>query len=109
MRLIPQVKSPLRNFSRSSFLQFVSITALLILTMLSPTAARPQQQGPLPPPSSGGGAPGTTSSSSSPAAAARSEVHDESEITNTPPTLPVEQIIAKFSQHETEFRKERDN
>jgi len=49
-----------------------------------------------------------TSSTSGPAAG-RSEAHDESEITKTPPTIPVEQIIAKFSQHETEFRKERDN
>ena len=49
-----------------------------------------------------------TSSTAGPAAG-RSEAHDESEITKTPPAIPVEQIIAKFSQHESEFRKERDN
>jgi hypothetical protein len=32
-----------------------------------------------------------------------------SHITNDPPALPVEQIIQKFTQHEDEFRKERDN
>lgn len=35
--------------------------------------------------------------------------HAESEISNTPPSIPVDQIIQKFSQHESEFKKERDN
>jgi hypothetical protein len=32
-----------------------------------------------------------------------------SHITNEPPALPVEQIVQKFTQHEEEFRKEREN
>ena len=32
-----------------------------------------------------------------------------SHITNEPPAIPVEQIIQKFTQHEEDFRKERDN
>lgn len=90
---------------------FLAFAALLLSSALTPLlpAARAQQQGPLPP-SASGGSPGMTSSSTSaPGAAARSEAHDESEIANTPPAIPVEQIIAKFSQHESEFRKERDN
>jgi len=39
--------------------------------------------------------------------AARQET--SSHITNEPPALPVEQIIQKFTEHEEEFRKERDN
>ena len=35
--------------------------------------------------------------------------HTEEAITNEPPSIPAEQIIQKFSQHESEFRKERDN
>jgi hypothetical protein len=90
-------------------LHFFAFVALLLSAMtLLPPAACAQQQGPLPPPSSGG-SPGMASSNPSATPAARSEVHDESEITNTPPTIPVEQIVAKFSQHESEFRKERDN
>ena len=50
-----------------------------------------------------------TSGTPSAAPAARSEAHDESEITNTPPAIPAEQIVARFSQHESEFRKEREN
>ena len=37
------------------------------------------------------------------------ENHSESEISSAPPTLPVEEVIQKLSQHESEFRKERDN
>jgi len=112
MSLLFQLASPLRNAYRTRFLQFASVAAFLILaTILLPNAGA-QQQGPLPPPASGGasGSPGMTSGgASAPPRAARSEDHDESEITKTPPAIPVEQIIAKFSQHESEFRKERDN
>src|SRR5215468_1102093 len=83
-------------------------TLLLSATTLLLPAAPAQQQGPLPPPSSSG-SPGMTSSAPSTAPAARSEAHDESEIANTPPAIPAEQIVARFSQHESEFRKEREN
>jgi len=112
MSLLSALASPLRNAYRARFLPFASVSALLLsVTTLSIPIVRAQQQGPLPPPTSSGGSgsPGMGASSTSAPAAGKSEAHDESEITNTPPAIPVEQIIAKFSQHETEFRKERDN
>jgi hypothetical protein len=112
MSLLTLVPSSLRSFRRGGILQFALLVALLIPATLLSTTARAQQQGPLPPPASGGsaGSPGMTSSSTTTrASSAASETHDESEITKTPPAIPVEQIIARFSQHESEFRKERDN
>jgi len=71
---------------------------------------RAQQQGPLPPPPASGssGSPGMGNSSTGPVVE-RTAAHTESTITNEPPATPVDQIIQKFSQHESEFRKERDN
>jgi hypothetical protein len=71
---------------------------------------RAQQQGPLPPPpaSASSGSPGMGNSGTGPAAE-KTLAHTESTITNEPPATPVDQIIQKFSQHESEFRKERDN
>jgi len=112
MSLLTLVPSSIRSFRRGGILQFALLVALLIPATLLSTTARAQQQGPLPPPASGGsaGSPGMTSSSTTTrASSAASETHDESEINKTPPAIPVEQIIAKFSQHESEFRKERDN
>jgi hypothetical protein len=71
-----------------------------------PLAAQ-QQQGPLPPPP-----PGTVISSGAPADPAKANSvpqETSSHITNEPPAVPVEQIIQKFTQHEDEFRKEREN
>jgi hypothetical protein len=97
-----------KGYRRTGLRFFAFIALLISASSILPPAARAQQQGPLPPPSSSG-SPGMASGSPSVTPAARSEVHDESEITNTPPAIPVEQIVAKFSQHESEFRKERDN
>jgi len=71
---------------------------------------RAQQQGPLPPPTASGssGSPGMGNSGTGPAVE-KTVAHTESTITNEPPATPVDQIIQKFSQHESEFRKERDN
>ena len=112
MSRLSRIAWPLRKAYRARFLPLASLAALLISATILLAAARAQQQGPLPPPPSGGasGSPGMTSSrTSAPSHAARSEDHDESEIAKTPPAIPVEQIIARFSQHESEFRKERDN
>jgi hypothetical protein len=80
--------------------------ALLALTFLALAwPVRAQQQGPLPPPASG--SPGLSSSTAP--AASKSETHAESAISTEPPSLPVEEVIRKFSAHESEFRKERDN
>src|SRR5437667_1487169 len=79
----------------------VVVFALLAL----PLAA--QQRGPLPPPP-----PGTVIPSSAPSDSAKTNAGRQdtsSHITNEPPAIPVEKIIQKFTQHEEEFRKERDN
>src|ERR1700704_5747573 len=75
--------------------------ALLALPMAA------QRQGPLPPPSPGVVAPSGAPSEAPKTNPARQEM--SSHITNEPPALPVEQIIQKFTEHEEEFRKERDN
>src|ERR1041384_7529890 len=101
MSHLPIIPSSLFRFSRETFLQLARAAAFLVIAAFLATAAPAQQQGPLPPPASGGssGSPGMTSSSTSaPASPSRSETHDESEISKTPPAIPVEQIIAKFSQ-----------
>jgi hypothetical protein len=82
--------------------------ALLLIVL----PAQSQQQGPIgPPPSSSSSSSGSRplSTATINANAARVAVHTEEEITNEPPSIPVDQIIQKFSQHESEFRKERDN
>jgi hypothetical protein len=74
-----------------------------------PAAA--QTQGPLPPPPPTGeaGAPAPAITNTGGRTAASPEGHSESEISSKPPALPVEEIVSKFSQHESEFRQERDN
>jgi len=70
-----------------------------------------QQQGPLPPPapgSSSSGSPGMGSSGSA-MPVEGGMAHSESAIASDPPAIPADQIIQKFSQHESEFKKERDN
>jgi len=68
-----------------------------------------QQQGPLPPPASpGSGSPGMGNSGTGPAVE-KTAAHTESTITTEPPSIPTDQIVQKFSQHESEFRKEREN
>src|SRR5262244_4159381 len=101
----------LRGAYGARFLHSASVLVLLMSAATMLPAASAQQQGPLPPPTSSGGSgsPGMPSSSTAGPAAGRPEAHDESEISKAPPAIPVEQIIAKFSQHESEFRKERDN
>ena len=66
-----------------------------------------QRQGPLPPPP-----PGTVAPTSAPAESGNSNGSRQvtsSHITNEPPGVSVQQIIQKFTEHEEEFRKERDN
>jgi hypothetical protein len=83
-------------------------TLLALAILFVATCGRAQQQGPIAPPSGGAsGSPGMVNSG--PAPGARNAVHTESVITNEPPAIPTDQIIQKFSQHESEFRKERDN
>ena len=80
---------------------------LMVACALPPLPLSAQQRGPLPPPP-----PGTVVPSSAPADSSKpnaSRQDTSSHITNEPPAIPVEQIIQKFTQHEEEFRKERDN
>jgi hypothetical protein len=73
-------------------------------TMALPMAA--QRQGPLPPP------PGTAVPSIAPAEPTRTNAPRQeasSHINTDAPAVPVQQIIQKFTEHEDEFRKEREN
>ena len=85
-----------------------SVVMLLIAASVAfalPAAA--QRQGPLPPPPSG-----TVSPSAPPAAVAKTNAprQDASSRINTDaPAVPVQEIIQKFTEHEDEFRKEREN
>src|SRR6267378_4186025 len=81
------------------------ITVLMITCTALATAA--QQQGPLPPPPPSTVAP--SSPSVEPAKKNASGQETPSHITNEPPGVPVQEIIQKFTEHEEEFRKERDN
>ena len=81
-----------------------------LLTVACAALALPlaaQRQGPLPPPPPGAVAPSGASGDPANTNAVRQET--SSHITNEPPALPAEQIIQKFTKHEEEFRKERDN
>jgi hypothetical protein len=65
-----------------------------------------QQQGPLPPP------PGTVVPSRVPAESAKPNAprqEGSSRINTDVPAVPVQEIIQKFTEHEDEFRKEREN
>jgi hypothetical protein len=80
---------------------------MLAFAALAVPMAAQQEKGPLPPPPAG-----TVIPSSVPAESSRTNASPQvtsSHITNEPPALPVEQIIQKFTQHEDEFRKEREN
>jgi len=79
------------------------VPALLLVALAWPAAG--QQPGPLPPPASG--SPGVASSG--PLPSAKPDARAESAISNEPPGLPVEEVVRKFSAHEQQFRKERDN
>lgn len=79
-------------------------TAILMLTgTLAALPLEAQQRGPLPPPP-----PGTVIPAPPPQSNAGPRER-ASHITNEPPSMPVEEIIQKFTQREEEFRKERDS
>src|SRR5260370_18075176 len=66
-----------------------------------------QRRGRLPPTPTGTVAPCRAPAEAAKTNASRQET--SSHITNELPALPMEQIIRKFTEHEEEFRKERDN
>jgi hypothetical protein len=87
------------------------------------STATAQEQGPIKPPpasSTTSTAPAVTAPASTPARSADKASAPESVsarpregegegLRNEPPSIPVEQVIAKFAQHESDFRVERDN
>jgi len=85
-----------------------SVVMLLIAASVAfALPASAQRQGPLPPPP-----PGTVASSAPPAAVAKTNAPRQevsSRINTDAPAVPVQQIIQKFTEHEDEFRKEREN
>src|SRR5258708_3314438 len=83
------------------------ITLLMIACTVLALPAAAQQQGPLPPPPPSTVA--TSGPSVEPAKKNASGQETPSHITNEPPGVPVQEIIQKFTEHEEEFRKERDN
>ena len=90
--------------------RLVVFLASAIMAFASPAIA--QQQGPLSPssaPGSSSGSPAMGNSGSALPVEGGISGHTESAITSEPPSIPAEQIIQKFSQHESEFKKERDN
>jgi hypothetical protein len=88
-----------RKKSVGMFLMAASVALAL------PMAA--QRQGPLPPPPVGTVAPSAAPAESAKTNAPRQEV--SSQINTDAPAVPVQQIIQKFTEHEDEFRREREN
>jgi hypothetical protein len=79
---------------------FTIACAALALPMMA------QRQGPMPPPR------GTAAPSTAPAESAKpnpAPQEETSHISNVQPSVPVQEIIQKFAEHEGEFRRERDN
>jgi len=98
------VISVIRSKSPTSF-KFVTFLMLVNTALAWPAAA--QRQGPLPPPP-----PGTVVPSSAPVEPPKANLPQQeasSRINTAPPLVPVQQIIQKFTEHEDEFRKEREN
>jgi hypothetical protein len=79
---------------------FLVLTGALALPMLA------QQQGPMAPPH---GAVSTSNAPADPPKANAPQQETSSHISNEQPSVPVQEIIQKFTEHEDEFRRERDN
>lgn len=77
----------------------ILLTAIAFFAL--PLAA--QERGPLPPPSE------TVISSAPPPKSNGRPQERVSHITNEPPSMPINEIVQKFTQREEEFRKERDH
>src|SRR5689334_16473757 len=91
-----------KSGAKSGFVAFLLMGGI---ALAPPLAA--QRQGPLPPPP-----PGTVVPSGLPAEPAKSHPSEQdasSHINASPPPVPVQQIIQQFTEHEDQFRKEREN
>jgi hypothetical protein len=108
LKMTNAARSVPQDFIRVRAPKSAFFLALCLCALVLP--ARAQQQGPLPPPASSGSSGSPALVNTRPATAVgRSAIHTEEGITSEPPSIPTEQIIQKFSQHESEFRTERDN
>lgn len=90
-----------------------TLIAFVIVSCLAPPVLG-QEPGPLPPAPPQEEAPVSTpppAAAAPPAepAKASSSGQPQSAISNEPPSIPVDQIIQKFAERETEFKAERDN
>jgi hypothetical protein len=95
--------------SANRLTRFWVVASLLAIGLFFAAEIQAQQQGPLPVPASAKTtvAPKPQSQeSSAPAATSKST---SSGISTEPPAIPVDQIIQRFGQRESDFRKERDN
>lgn len=79
-------------------------TVLMVVAALFGLPLAAQEHGPLPPPT-----PGSVVASAALAQSSRGASDRGSHIRNEPPSMPVDEIIQKFTQREEEFRKERDH
>lgn len=79
-------------------------TVLMVVAALFGLPLAAQEHGPLPPPT-----PGSVVASAALAQSSRGASDRGSRIRNEPPSMPVDEIIQKFTQREEEFRKERDH
>jgi len=77
--------------------------------LCSPLTA--QEQGPLPPPPQTGATSNAPVAAPTPAAPPKPAVAQQSsgDVPKAPPSIPVDQIIQRFAEHESEFRTERNN
>jgi hypothetical protein len=85
---------------------------MVALSALGGVVAVAQQKGPLPTPAAGpqgSSAPTAPAQTSASTPDANAKGGTNSNISNAPPAMPVDQIIQKFAARELEFKKERDN
>src|SRR5258707_10530203 len=89
--------------SHMSAARFILFVACIATAFAIPAIA--QQQGPLPPPTASGsssGSPAMGNSGSAMPVEGGIAGHTESAISSEPPSIPVDQLIQKFSQHQSE-------
>jgi hypothetical protein len=98
------------NLTSINLRSFRLLALPILVASLATTAYSRQDPGPLKPPPKSNPEPApppTTYHSAAPPQVLRSP--GDNPITNEPPSLPVDEIIKRFSERESEFKQERDN
>lgn len=85
------------------------LTIVSFAALAWPFCAGAQERGPLTPPPRTVATTPAPAPQPAPATKADASEQGESKIVTEPPAIPVDQIIQKFAEKETEFRTERDN